>query len=286
MVRDGYDFYENTVLNGVFKRLGMCLLLSLCVLFHRYLPSSYPSFHLFFFSSFLSSFTPALSAHPHDGHLNLSFPLLSLFYFNNLFYLFIYYIWRLLFSFYFLVNVAAKGVDADLQSAAAQVSSLVSLPSSLSSSLTQQATAGTVICHHSIYPVSSDCIISHLFSTYHHVLFYTSPVPFNAHAHMYAHVHVRTLTDVLKCTHTYKVYCITVMSDVIHCNASHPPSLIPLLTPSISSSNHSHTPSSSSSSLLLSSSPLSVQVAYTVRYTLSVPLPPSPPPCRPLKQMF
>lgn len=40
------------------------------------------------------------------------------------------------------MNVAAKGVDADLQSAAAQVSSLVSLPSSLSSSLTQQATAG------------------------------------------------------------------------------------------------------------------------------------------------
>jgi hypothetical protein len=75
MVRDGYDFYENTVLNGVFKRLGRCLFLSLYVLFHCYLPSV----SFFFLSSFQSLFIyscfPAL---PYDGHFILSFPLLSL----------------------------------------------------------------------------------------------------------------------------------------------------------------------------------------------------------------
>jgi hypothetical protein len=61
MVRDGYDFYENTVLNGVFKRLGRYPFLSLCVVFLLFfLPYSIHSFSPFFF--FPSSFFFLLSS--------------------------------------------------------------------------------------------------------------------------------------------------------------------------------------------------------------------------------
>ena len=82
MVRDGYDFYENTVLNGVFKRLGRYLFLSVYLFFHLFFFP--PSFNLFILSSFLSSITLAVSALSYDGHFILSFPLLSLSLFQQL----------------------------------------------------------------------------------------------------------------------------------------------------------------------------------------------------------
>jgi hypothetical protein len=126
-------------------------------------------------------------------------------------------------------------VDADLQSAAAQVSSLVSLPSSLSSSLTQQATAGTVIYDHLIlsYLILSFLILSPC-------LLHTSCVPLHAHActytlahfltsaHTHTCMHTHSLTHTHKHTHT--VPCITVMGDVVHCL---PPSLPPSVSPSL-----------------------------------------------------
>jgi hypothetical protein len=99
------------------------------------------------------------------------------------------------------VNVAAKGVDADLQSAAAQVSSLVSLPSSLSSSLTQQATAGTVIYDHLIlsYLILSYLILSYLIFSYPITL--SSSHLMRSIACTRMHIHTRSLSHF--CTHTH-----------------------------------------------------------------------------------
>lgn len=69
------------------------------------------------------------------------------------------------------MNVAAKGVDADLQSAAAQVSSLVSLPSSLSSSLTQQATAGIYLTSSYTDPYLLPCLALPCLTTYVNYLY-------------------------------------------------------------------------------------------------------------------